>query len=211
MAVAENVTTAPLPDVASAVVRPGTETVGAVLSRTVTSNVPGTEVFPAASVAQQETWVVPSGKTEPEAGLQTELGDGSIVSCGVTEKVTVAPLVDVASTGKDAGTVMVGGVWSWTFTSKLAGEDVLLVGVAWSLAVQVTVVVPTGNIVPAGFLLHETVGEESTVSVALTKNEMKAPLAPAAAAVMFPGTERTGAVVSWTLTVKVFAPEVLPE
>jgi hypothetical protein len=60
------------------------------------------------------------------------------------------------------------------------------------------------------FLLHVMVGEESTASLAVTV-KVTAALAPTAGAVMLPGTETTGAVVSWTLTVKVFAAEVLPE
>jgi hypothetical protein len=110
VAVAEKVTTAPLPEVASAVVRPGTERVGGVPSWTVTLNVPGAEVLPDASVAVQETPVVPSGKTAPEPGLQEMAGDGSIASLALTEKVTVAPLDEVASTVKEEGTEIVGAV-----------------------------------------------------------------------------------------------------
>jgi hypothetical protein len=110
VAVAEKVTTAPLAEVASAVVRPGTDTVGGVPSWTVTLNVPGAEVLPEASVAVQETPVVPIGKALPEGGVQEMLGEGSIASLAVTEKVTMAPLVEVASAVNDEGTEMVGGV-----------------------------------------------------------------------------------------------------
>jgi hypothetical protein len=105
-----NVTTAPLLEVASAVIGPGTVRDGGVESRTVTSNVPGNDVLPEASVAVQETWVVPSGKTLPDPWLQLMSGEESIASLAVTGKPTVAPAVEVASTEKDAGTEMVGGV-----------------------------------------------------------------------------------------------------
>jgi hypothetical protein len=192
LAVATNDTAAPLPDVASCVIGPGTDKVGAVLSRTVTLNVPGGDELPDVSVAVQETPVTPTGKTLPELWLQAMSGDGSIASLAVTEKVTLAPAVDVASTANDAGTVMVGAVWSWTFTSKLAGADVLF---ALSFAVQETVVVPTGNIVPES-LLHEMIGEDVTASLAVTVNETKAPPEPPAGTVIVPGTETTGGAVS---------------
>jgi hypothetical protein len=110
LADALNVTTAPLPEVASTVRGPGTVRDGGVESRTVTSNVPGDDVLPEASVAVQETCVVPIGKTLPDPWLQLMSGEGSMASSAVTEKPTVAPAVEVASTEKDAGTEMVGGV-----------------------------------------------------------------------------------------------------
>ncbi len=112
VALGENVTTAPLPEVASAVVRPGTVRMGGVLSLTVTLNVPGAEVLPDASIAMHETGFVPIAKVVPEAGLHEIVGFGSIASCADTEKVTIAPPVDVASTENDAGTVMVGAAVS---------------------------------------------------------------------------------------------------
>jgi hypothetical protein len=60
-------------------------------------------------------------------------------------------------------------------------------------------------------LLHVIAGEESTASLAVTVYETKAPPEPAAGVVIVPGTETTGAVVSCTLTVKVFGAELLPE
>ena len=76
------------------------------------SNVPGDDVLPEASVAVQETWVVPIGKTFPDPWLQLMSGEESIASLAVTENVRVAPpAVDVAaSTVMDDGTEMVGGV-----------------------------------------------------------------------------------------------------
>lgn len=78
-----------------------------------------------------------------------------------------------------------------TVTSKLAGAEVLL---AWSFAVQETVVVPTAKVAPE-FLLHVIVGDESTASVAVTVYVTTA-LEPTAGTVIGPGTERVGAVVS---------------
>jgi hypothetical protein len=70
--------------------------------------------------------------------------------------------------------------------------------------------VPTGKVLPE-LLLQVMVGDESTASLAVTVKLTGAPLAPVAAAVIGPGTETVGAVVSRTLTVKVFAADVLPE
>jgi hypothetical protein len=110
LADALKVTTAPLPEVASAVIGPGTVRDGGVESRTVTLNVPGDDVLPDASVAVQETLVVPIGKTLPDPWLQLMSGEESMASLAVTEKVTVAPPVEVASTVMEDGTEMVGGV-----------------------------------------------------------------------------------------------------
>jgi hypothetical protein len=68
--------------------------------------------------------------------------------------------------------------------------------------VQVTVVVPTGNVEPdAG--LQDTGTVPSTMSVALAENETAAPPAPVACTpLMFGGTLTTGGVVSTTVTTK---------
>ena len=52
------------------------------MSRTVTGKLPLLE-FPAASVAVQDTVVVPRGNTVPDAGLQTKAGSGSDKSLAV--------------------------------------------------------------------------------------------------------------------------------
>ena len=64
-----------------------------------------------------------------------------------------------------------------------------------SLAVHETVVVPRGNIEPDGGE-HETVGDPSTASVAVTVKDTNAPPEPPAGTVIVAGTETTGAVVS---------------
>jgi hypothetical protein len=76
------------------------------------------------------------------------------------------------------------------------------------LAVQVTVVVPTGKVDPeAG--VHVGVSAPSTGSVAVTVKLTFAPPALVAAAVMFAGTTITGGRDWVTVTVNVFVP-VLP-
>jgi hypothetical protein len=70
---AENVTTAPDALVASTVMFAGTVTVGGVVSTTVTVKLP-LAVFPAASVAEQFTVVVPSANVLPDAGEHVTVG-----------------------------------------------------------------------------------------------------------------------------------------
>jgi hypothetical protein len=91
---------------------------------------------------------------------------------------------------------------------KLAGAEVLLDA---SFAVQETVVVPSGNVAPETWS-HETVGDGSTASVAVTVNGTLAPPGPVASAVMFAGTESVGGVASTsvTVTVKVAVPVLIP-
>ena len=85
LADAPKVTTAPLPEVASAVIGPGTVRVGGVESRTVTLKDLVAEVFPAESIAVQETVVVPIGKVVPEPLVQETSGEESMSSSVVIE------------------------------------------------------------------------------------------------------------------------------
>jgi hypothetical protein len=78
-------TTAPLPELASTVIGPGTVRVGGVESSTVTLKESLAEVFPAESIAVQETFVVPIGKLVPEPLVHEMSGDESIASLAVTE------------------------------------------------------------------------------------------------------------------------------
>src|SRR5262245_35146433 len=64
-----------------------------------------------------------------------------------------------------------------------------------SVAFAVTVVVPTGNVLPDG-RLTVTTGAGSLSSVAVTLNRTPAPKITVAAVVMFAGTVSVGAVVS---------------
>jgi hypothetical protein len=105
-----------------------------------------------------------------------------------------------------AGTVTVGGVVSCTVTTK-ESEPVLL----WeSVAVQVTVVVPSGNVLPdAGAQLGAML--PSTMSLAEAEYVTTAPPGPVAAVVMLAGTVTVGGVVSCTVTTKESEPVLLWE
>jgi hypothetical protein len=93
------------------------------------------------------------------------------------------------------GTVSVGGVESVTVIVKDPDDELP----ESSVAVQLTVVVPSGNVLPDGGV-HTTVGVGSMASTALAVYVTTAPPGPVAGTVMFPGTVRTGGVVSWTVT-----------
>src|SRR6266850_8223736 len=89
-------TRAPAADVASKVWVGGAVSVGAVVSRTMTSNVPFVKL-PERSVAVQITTVSPSANVAPDACVYVML-TGETVSVAVQAGyVTVAPLGDVAS------------------------------------------------------------------------------------------------------------------
>jgi hypothetical protein len=89
-----------------------------------------------------------------------------------------------------AGTVIVGLVVSCTVTWNEA--DVVLP--AASLAVQVTVVVPIGNVEPLAGVHEKLVTPTSSVAVA--EYVTTVPPGPAASTVMSDGTVTTGGVVS---------------
>jgi hypothetical protein len=98
-------------------------------------------ILPEASVAVQVTVVVPTGKVEPDGGLQTAVTPGQL-SVAVTMKLT-GPLVVAIGQETTAtafmlpGQVITGGVLSVTVTvNEHIGPAVV---------VQVTVVVPTGK------------------------------------------------------------------
>src|SRR5436190_325144 len=80
--VAENATAAPSGPVASTVMLLGTETAGAVVSRTVTSN-ESLDSLPCASVAEHVTVVASSANVEPDAGSQTTATSSSTASVAV--------------------------------------------------------------------------------------------------------------------------------
>src|SRR5689334_15731020 len=93
---------------------------------------------------------------------------------------------------------MTGAVVSCTFTEKLPWLELP----APSVAVQFTVVVPIAKVLPE-LGEHEIVGFAVTASVAVAANVEAAPDGPVASFTMLPGTVRTGAVVSTTLTLNV--------
>ena len=101
-------------------------------------------ILPAASVALQVTEVVPTGKGEPEGGVQTMPGVPQL-SVAVTTKLT-GPLVvaigqeAIAAELMSPGQVITGGVLSVTITvNEQPGP---------AAVVQVTVVVPTAKQLP---------------------------------------------------------------
>jgi hypothetical protein len=100
-----------------------------------------------------------------------------------------------------AGTLTIGAVVSTTVTVK-----VLLPTFAWlSVAVQVTVVVPSAKIDPLdGVQPTATVPSSRSAADAVKLNG--APAVAAASTVAFAGTVTTGAVVSRTVTVNVVVP-----
>jgi hypothetical protein len=103
-------------------------------------------VFPAASVAVQVTVVTPAGNVEPDGGLQLTVRAEVALSGSVadTTYVTTAPPALVATAVMLAGRLRVGAVLSSTRTVAVA----VPVLPAPSVAEQVIVVVPSGNVLP---------------------------------------------------------------
>ena len=98
---------------------------------------------PAEFVAVQVTVVVPIGKVEPEAGVQVTVAP--LVAVGVGY-VTTPPVEVVAVTIMLIGQVIIGGCCCGvTVTVKLHDAEP-----AEFIAVQVTVVVPSGKVEPDG-------------------------------------------------------------
>ena len=119
--------------------------------------------MPESSVAVQLTFVTAIANVLPDGGAHVTLGVGSTRSDADAENVTTAPPGPVACVVMAPGTVRLGGVVSWTVT----------VNEAWaefpesSVAVQVTVVTPTGNVLPEG-------GTQLTAGVASTRSDADA-------------------------------------
>jgi hypothetical protein len=114
-------------------------------------------------------------------------------------KLNGAPAALAASTVAFPGTVTTGAVVSRTVTVK-----VLVPVFPWlSVARHVTVVVVAGNVEPLGGV-QVTARGPSMLSVAVDENVNGAPVVPVASTVAFAGTVTIGAVVSTTVTVKVF-------
>jgi len=136
----EKGTVAPPGPVASAIISAGTVSAGGVVSMTRTVK-DATPVLPRASVATHVTVVVPNPNVEPEVGVQTGVSLPSTRSSAVTTKIPRAPVEPVASRLMPVGDVIVGGVVSTTMTSKDLDAKF-----PWeSIAVHITVVVPSGN------------------------------------------------------------------
>lgn len=128
---------------------------------TVTVNIQ-VDLLAAASVAVAVTVVVPFGKTDPEAGLETTVMLEQL-SVAVTVKLTTAEqrlrAVEVMML---AGQLKTGATVSFTLTVNEQLEELA----AASLTVQVTVLVPSGNVEPdAG--LHTGVPTPGQLSLTL--------------------------------------------
>jgi len=110
-------------------------------------------VFPLPSVATHVTMFVPRGNVEPPGGLHTTVTFVQL-SDAVAVNVTLLALHCPASVlvTMFAGQVIVGASRSKTVTVKLQA----FVSPSMSVATQMTVVVPTGNVEPLGGL-HATV------------------------------------------------------
>ena len=169
---------------------------GLVVSSTVTEKVPLAD-SPALSVTVQLTVVVPMAKT-PAAGVQTAAIWPCSRSSPIGAKLTVAPFAPVASATMLAGAVKVGALLV-TSTTKVA------VPVLWfaSVAVQVTVVEPIGNVLPeAGTQVAVTLPSTRSAAVASTY-VTTAPEALVALTAAGAVTVSTGGVVSRMSTVNV--------
>src|SRR3989441_6684477 len=153
-------------------------------------------MLPCASLALHVTVVGPDGTIDPLAGVHVVATAPSSASVADAVKVKAAPVALVASAVAFAGTVTTGPVVSVTVTVN----DAALWLPCASVALQVTVVAPTGNVAPlAG--AHVVATGPSSVSVADAVKLYAAPVAPVASTVAFAGTVTTGPVVSVTVTV----------
>jgi hypothetical protein len=156
------------------------------------------------SVAVHVTVVGPSGNVDPLAGVQVAVRGPSTRSVAVAVKLNAAPVALVASSVEFEGTVTTGPVVSATVTVKVADPALLLV----SVAVQLTVVGPSGKVDPLAGVQLTTRGP-STTSLADAVKVNAAPVAPVASTVVLAGTVTAGPTVSVTVTVNEAAP-VLP-
>src|SRR3954453_4920974 len=147
----------------------GSESVGGA-STTVTVKLTRSASFPAGSCAPQVTMVAPIGNVSPDCrGPHTRVSSraGLSGSVAVTSKETAPPSFEVAVRVRSAGTWMTGGVLS-TYSIVTVNDP----PVFWPelfVALQWTVVAPTGNVSPdAGS--HETGSGPSLKSLAVASN-----------------------------------------
>jgi hypothetical protein len=122
-------------------------------------------VLPWESLAVHVTVVAPIGKFEPDAGVHVTATGPSTRSFAVgLLYVTVVPAGLVVDTVMFDGTpVMFGGVVSWIVTWNEAVE----VFPAASLALHVTVAVPSGNIDPEAGVHEKLVTPTASLAVAV--------------------------------------------
>jgi hypothetical protein len=118
-------------------------------------------VLPRLSLAVHVTIVDPTLNFVPEAGSQVAGSVPSTASTAETVNVSTFPNGSVVESVMFAGTVMTGPVVSCTVTWK----EALLEFPAASLAVQLTVVVPSGNVDPDAGVQFELVTPTASVNV----------------------------------------------
>src|ERR1051325_740591 len=149
-AVTVKLTRPPLAFSASPVTLDGT-LITSLVKSTFTSNEPP-PTFSELSVAVQVTVVLPTGKSEPEAGKQLGVIAPSMSSSAVTSYFTNAPRPSVASTEKERGTFTIGLPPSNTVTAKspVTRSPRLFEATHWTL------VVPSGKSEPAAGLQSMT-------------------------------------------------------
>ena len=162
--------------------------------------------FACVSLVEHEMVVAPSGNVEPEAGPVHDTGRApSTMSVAVgVAYVTTAPDGPVAWAVTSETAESEGGVVSWTVTEKLPG-----VVCGPSLAVQLTVVVPSGKVEPEDGV-HEMDGGLATASNEVGENVTSAPAGPVASVVISGLLGAVGAIVSTTVTLKLVEPLLLP-
>jgi hypothetical protein len=142
---------------------------------------------PLASVAVLVTVVVPTGNTLPEGGIDVTNGVPPHESLAVTSKKTAVGTEDVTlrAAGHSIETQLVGGVGGVTDTMKLPEA----VPPHVSVAVTLTVVTPTGKVLPLGGVAVTTGTLQPPPAVRLKKTT--APFVPEAWTVRFAGIARS--------------------
>jgi hypothetical protein len=154
--------------------------------------------LPQVSQAVQVTVVVPTGKVLPLGGVQVTVGGGLHPPLAELVKKTTAPATLVSVTVMLVEQVSTIGGWlvggsTWTWNEQLVELP------QESLAVQVTVVFPTGNVLPLGGLQLRNGGGLQPPLAELLKNTV-APLELVAVVVML--DEQVSAIRWYTVTVK---------
>ena len=173
-------------------------TLGGVVSLIVTVKV-FDEWLPAASVAVTTTVVVPTANPDPDGIEYMIVGEAVTASVAVAsgENVTGVSGAVASSVTLDGIVVITGAVVSFTVTVN----DFVTALPRLSVAVTDTVVTPTGNDDPDAteYMIDAT---PLTGSDAVAADHDTGVNGPDASTEMFPGTDRLGGVVSWTVIVK---------
>jgi hypothetical protein len=181
---------------AETVTSAGALIVGGWGSSTVTVNVQML-VFPLASFATFVTVVTPTGNVLPLGGMLTWPATPTL-SDALTVKVTLLRLLwpgSAANTWFD-GQVITGGSASRTVTVKV---EVLLLPLA-SVAVFVTVVTPTGNVLPLGGQLTRPAKVQLSVALTVKVTLLRLRCPESAIRTRLLGHIMVGALVSRTIT-----------